>query len=174
MNNADKPKKSAHQVWREAKKAGLNNTEMKLLFKSEGIIIPKKQLKTKEQVIQEAYEVLNIPFNENILYDGWTKIKPGQFYSKYDDLDLLKLTAHVHSIRPKHLRGIENNNGWIKIENVDDLPKTSGNYLVFTADSKIETIYVDGDISSMKHTSQNWISHFTHFQPIKTPNPPLY
>lgn len=47
MNNADKPKKSAHQVWREAKKAGLNNTEMKLLFKSEGIIIPKKQLKTK-------------------------------------------------------------------------------------------------------------------------------
>ena len=46
-------------------------------------------MKTKEQIIQEAYEVLNIPFNEYILYDnGWTKIKPGQFYSKYDDLDL--------------------------------------------------------------------------------------
>ena len=47
MNNADKPKKSAHQVWREGKKAGLNDIEMKILLKSEGIIVPKKQLETK-------------------------------------------------------------------------------------------------------------------------------
>lgn len=47
---------------------------------------------------------------------GWTKIKPSQFSSKYDDLDLLKLTSHVHSIRPKSLSGIEDNNGWISIK----------------------------------------------------------
>ncbi len=129
-------------------------------------------MKTKEQVIQEAYEVLNIPFNENILYDnGWTKIKPGQFYSKYDDLDLLKLTTHVHSIRPKHLRGIENNNGWIKIESADDLPKEYGAYYVKYLNGQSVAWFNGTDFMTLVGKK---FTKITHFQPIKTPNPPLY
>jgi hypothetical protein len=37
--------------------------------------------------------------------------------------------------RPKSLDGIENNNGWIKIESKDDLPK-KGKYWGFTKDKK--------------------------------------
>ncbi len=79
---------------------------------------------TKEEKIKSEYEKLGLPFNENIIVDnGWLKIKPGLYSSKYDDLDLLKLTNHVHSIRPKTLKGIENNNGWTKLESEKDLPE---------------------------------------------------
>lgn len=131
---------------------------------------------TKEEKIKEAYCKLDMPFNENTLLNqnGWTKIKPLQYSSKYDDLDLLKLTNSVHSIRPKSLQGIETNNGWIKIESEDDLPKHKGDYFVYTRNKEIETVYADGDISLMEHTSKSWIRNFTHYQPIEKPKPPIY
>lgn len=76
--------------------------------------------------------------------------------------------------RPKSLRGIENNNGWIKIESEEDLPKHQGDYFVYTHNKVIETIYADGDISLMKHTSKSWIRNFTHYQAIEKPKPPVY
>ena len=49
---------------------------------------------TKEEKIKEEYLKLGLPFNENIIFDnGWLKIKPGLYSSKYDDLDLICKSA---------------------------------------------------------------------------------
>lgn len=60
---------------------------------------------------------------------------------------------------------------WTKINSKDDLPKIKGNYLVTTVDNNIETCYVDGDISSLKNTSDSWIRHFSHYYLIKVKLP---
>lgn len=80
----------------------------------------------KQEAIKQAYKQIGLPFNENVSwYNGWLRIKPNQYSSFYNEVDLLKLTSHIHSIRPKSLKGIEDNNGWIKIESENDLPKNS-------------------------------------------------
>jgi len=124
-------------------------------------------MKTKEDVIKEAYELIGLPFVDNVIYDnGWLKIKPTQYSSKYDDVDLLKLTNHVHSIRPKSLQGIENNNGWIKIESeaqYDELE--NGEYEWYNINNGK---YDKGDLWTY--------GVFTHYKivPIIKINPPLF
>ena len=70
--------------------------------------------------------------------------------------------------RPKSLQGIEDNNGWIKVESEADLPKESYNYWVFQN---------DGLIQSMKEYELNkkyYNIEATHYQPIQKPKPPIY
>lgn len=133
---------------------------------------------TKQEKIQEAYEEIGLPFNENVIYDnGWLKIKPTQYSSKYDLVDLLKLTSHVHSIRPKSLSGIENNNGWIKIESEDDLPKLTIEYHVLKNGSLTNAYYVKNNrwvINDNPYPKTTEIQGITHYQPIEKPQPPIY
>jgi len=129
---------------------------------------------TKEEKIKEAYKELGINFHENVLYDkGWMRISPSQYSSKYDKLDLLKLTDHTHSIRPKSLQGIENNNGWIKIESEDDLPKESGLY-----DFQVypQRSYRPNNLYWHKGATKiGWyIETYTHYQKTEIRKPPLY
>lgn len=69
---------------------------------------------------------------------------------------------------PKSLRGIENNNGWIKIESEDDLPKEDLVYWV-VKDNQIIDMEV-WEISLAFHNKRN----ITHYQPIEKPKPPIY
>lgn len=127
----------------------------------------------KQEKIKEAYLGLGLPFSENILFDnGWLKIKPTQYQSKYQYVDLLKLTNHVHSIRPKSLQGIENNNGWIKIESEDDLPKKSGLYFITRRKTNsIELVEIKLYVkSNIKFSVRN----YSHYQPIEKPKLPIY
>lgn len=128
---------------------------------------------TKEEKIKEEYLKLGLPFNENIIFDnGWLKIKPGLYSSKYDDLDLLKLTNHVHSIRPKSLSGIENNNNWIKLDTKSDLPKETGQYLTRRANGIIITEWFYNNNLSWYLWKDCY--SITHCQPIIKPREPLY
>lgn len=72
-------------------------------------------------------------------------------------------------VRPSSLKGIDNNNGWIRIESEDDLPKESGMY---------HTYYADGVVSSRYFNKEknDWTTNpkATHYQPIKKPLPPIY
>lgn len=73
--------------------------------------------------------------------------------------------------RPKSLQGIEDNNGWIKIESEDDLPKENNEYYWTITEN-------DKDIK------ERWFNKFfneyegegkvTHYQPIIKPKPPIY
>lgn len=131
----------------------------------------------KLQAIKAAYEDVGLPFVENVIFDnGWLKIKPTQYSSKYKDCDLLKLTTYVHSIRPKSLSGIENNNGWTRIESEEDLPKEYDvDYFCFHKNGRL-TIrsfyeYLGWGEFEAEILDQ---SDITHYQPIETPKPPIF
>lgn len=114
---------------------------------------------TKEEKIKEAWGEY---YNENINSDGWFNI-----WATNINLELCDVIGE--SCRPKSLQGIENNNGWIKIESEADLPKENGMYHI---------CYGDGIISSRHYHSKHndWLDHpkATHYQPIEKPKPPLY
>ena len=78
-------------------------------------------------------------------------------------------------VRPLSLQGIENNNGWIKIESEADLPKENGAYYVVRNDdfhkNDIQTFIYDNCDSFSKSI---WKSCVTHYQPIQKPKPPIY
>lgn len=87
----------------------------------------------KEEKIHKAYQdLLDLDVYNHVKLcinlDGWLPMRnlPTNF-----NLDSLigkfnyssELDLNVISIRPKSLNGIENNNGWVKIETEKDLPK---------------------------------------------------
>jgi len=123
----------------------------------------------KELAIKNAYEECNLPFNENLKYNnGWLKIKPGQFSSKYDRCDLLKLTSSVQSIRPKSLSGIENNNGWVEITCETVLTEGHIYWFYNMPQQAIWTPFIN-------HEKEFYSKEFaTHYQSITKPKNPIY
>lgn len=84
----------------------------------------------------------------------------------------LELEFENYQYRPKSLQGIENNNGWIKIESEADLPTKevdchiiyNNNLMTFAVwDNVLKGFY----IGIVKQNP-------THYQPIKLPEPPIY
>lgn len=72
-------------------------------------------------------------------------------------------------IRPKSLQGIETNNGWIRIESEEDLPKEDGVYWVYTVDGNRQLRYLEDFLHNGKINK-----YFTHYQPILKPEKPIY
>lgn len=68
-------------------------------------------------------------------------------------------------IRPNPLQGIENNNGWIRIESVEDLPKEPimSHYI-----RRCDNGYCTGIVDSSD------LDRITHYQPIVKPEKPIY
>jgi len=126
---------------------------------------------TKEEKIQEAYgeywEKLKFCIDEN----GWfNQITKWQSLDNYFHKDTIEGKSYLQ--RPKSLQGIENNNGWIKIESEEDLPTTeidchiiyNNNLMTFSVwDNVLKGFY----IGIVKQNP-------THYQPIIKPQPPLY
>lgn len=75
--------------------------------------------------------------------------------------------------QPKSLQGIENNNGWIRIESEEDLP-TENSGLYFVYDGKDVGIARMSTILFRCLTSNEVYSDVTHFQPIVKPEKPIY
>lgn len=141
---------------------------------------------TKEELIKEAWGGTNENINENGWYyfgycvNGWDDVKDWlkennlisdeSYYDmtcrELDNGDLISV-----KIRPKSLKGIEDNNGWIRIESEDDLPKVDGISCWIITEKN-------------KEIRQRWFNKFwneyegegkvTHYQPIEKPKPPLY
>lgn len=72
-------------------------------------------------------------------------------------------------LRLKSLKGIENNNGWIKIESEDDLPNESCK--IWVKDKKSKEIFLIHFTSSFFTPISK---SCTHWKPIKNPQLPLY
>lgn len=144
-------------------------------------------MKKKEEVIKEAWgkywdnmphELKEISINNN----GWIQGRDciqylGVDFSYSDELDTDMLHYGVSKQRPKSLQGIEDNNGWIRIESEEDLPKDVGSYLIqyeFKSGHKAITC-VDFDGQTFWHFGSIFrIELVTHYQPIVKPKPPLY
>ena len=139
---------------------------------------------TKEEKIKEAYievfgekrirYIMNYVYKENgfivgfVLLDLKLDIKNEKLERKFNGV--------VYSYRPKSLQGIENNNGWIKIESEEDLPK------ICTYDmSKFKLMYWTNGGQYEANDYKKWILHYSHlkithyqFIPIIKLNEPLY
>ncbi|MNY73651.1 hypothetical protein D3C86_2124910 [compost metagenome] len=75
------------------------------------------------------------------------------------------------NIRPKELRGIENNNGWIKIENEKDFPQKDDCDYWIVKNGNIELFHW---LKEETLNSVAWLSVITHYQRIAKPRPPIY
>lgn len=129
-------------------------------------------MNSKEQKIKaeygEYYEACN-PDNQ-----GWSSVD--EALGGYEFLDENIEYFDFESSgkwRPKSLQGIENNNGWIKIESEDDLPKESGWYdfqVYPQAEYKPNNVFWHAGATKI-----GWyVETYTHYQKTESKLPPLY
>jgi hypothetical protein len=126
---------------------------------------------TKEDKIKEVLGDLAINADEN----GWFNS------SVFSPIDLGLQSSQIENglndfklgkWRPKSLQGIEDNNGWIKISEKEDLPENESDCWFIHNEQKIK-----GNFIHNKFTC--WFGHFgwktiSHYQLITVPKDYLY
>ena len=137
---------------------------------------------TKQQIIHNEWSDLGIILLiSQYDFDGWidvNELEKNQITDKLEYKKYFELENGFETMlcRPKSLKGIENNNGWTKIESQEDLPKI-GSYDM----SSFKLIYWTNGGQYEANDYKKWILHYphleiTHYQfiPIIKPNEPLY
>ncbi len=150
---------------------------------SKELISEAKQILAKQKVIKKAWGELFDSFTEEdkkfiISENGYLVHDDFMFiyndYLLWNDIELIKNPFTNHLYRPKSLQGIENNNGWIKIESEDDLPKETIECRTCFYDGKN---YIKGNTGE-RNAKQLWNAYesiqITHYQPIEKQKPPIY
>ena len=125
---------------------------------------------SKEEKIIEAYgeywNLTNGNLNDDYSFD---------FIGSFSDYDLgtkfkiIFTGISMFRAIPFSIVGIENNNGWIKIESEKDLPEYNGKY-------HVRLVYGELSIKDYENTSyfRNEWSRVTHYQEVAEPQPPIY
>ena len=131
---------------------------------------------TKEEKIKEAYievfgekrirTIMNYVYKENGFIEGFVLLDL-KLDIKIEKLER-KFNGVVYSYRPKSLQGIENNNGWIKIESEKDLPKEKGLKCLFLCIHG-NTTYISDDVLEDPKWFINKYSHWRLKDEIKDP-----
>lgn len=119
----------------------------------------KSEFTNNEQDYDKRYESLKIWIDKN----GWLS---GTLY----DVDMNRFDVSGHTLRPKSLQGIEDNNGWIRIESESDLPKETACYHVI---NKKGLYFRKRFLCHLKDYKNKW-KQITHYQRIIKPKPPIY
>ena len=122
---------------------------------------------TKQETIKEAYG----QYYDDCMPDenGWFNVHNAKI--KFKNYYLLEnFDEEGNYRRPKSLSGIENNNGWIKIESEADLPREDGFYNLCNID---KDGYLPAEPLGILITFYN-TKTITHYQPIEKPKPPIY
>ena len=121
---------------------------------------------TKQEKIQEAYGEHWETVKNHHQFDGW--IYGWVLFTIDIDWEEIEVDGRIMR-RPKSLQGIENNNGWIKIESEADLPNDEKSYWVVNDEKEIfEMEY----FPNYKAFTEEGV---THYQPINKPFlKPLY
>ena len=135
---------------------------------------------TRKEIIIKAWMDLNIETPFGICdKTGWVH---GYFCNGIDDIinDYGDITdkidydidmSGVGKFRPKSLQGIENNNGWIKIESEKDLPKEKGLKCLFLNKNNMHTTYISDDVL---YDSDWFFRRYTHWKIKNEFKYPLY
>lgn len=126
-------------------------------------------MNSKEEAIKKAYGRIIPELDEN----GWIRYgvhspKTLPYFEETED------GMNNMCWRPKSLKGIENNNGWIKIESESDLPKEKGNYWVVDKFMESNPVQEYFNPSALKSLNNRWMHRFTHYQTIIKPEKPLF
>lgn len=120
----------------------------------------------KEEAIRKAY---GINFEKyNVTENGYSIEDNSAFYPN------IEWHPGISQLwRPLELKGIETNNGWIKIESEEDFP-TENSGLYFVYDGNDVGIARMSTILFRCLTSNEVYSDVTHYQPIVKPENPVY
>ncbi|AZA82182.1 hypothetical protein C1637_09870 [Chryseobacterium lactis] len=135
----------------------------------------------KQEKIQEAYSSHWEKVKPYVDENGWCDFKAlwGDFGNSkgLEGIELETMDPYdpkyCYFKRPVSLNGINDNNGWIKIESEEDLPKEKGHYWVKNkvSENRIDFDYIDWDCET---TIDLWMEFNTHYQRIPQPKPPIY
>jgi hypothetical protein len=141
-------------------------------------------LNAKQKVIKNAYgeywEKVKDYVDENGFINTYsTKISPHSLKYSWVDIEVSKKwiddkIGDTICFRPKSLQGIENNNGWIKIESEADLPKEGMHHSILL-DSECINGYRNYDVIVFYEVNSKFRKkEISHYQPIEKPLKPLY
>lgn len=147
-------------------------------------------MKTKEELIKESWGGLwdNVKsfIDKNGFVEFPTNAERQDIFWKNGDYDYFQTedrlgyngeSVGVQMFRPKSLAGIENNNGWIKIESEEDFPKEDCECWIFFPDNlDIMHAYftIDYNVFTRDGHGNLYQRCFTHYQLIVKPKPPIY
>lgn len=130
---------------------------------------------SKQKAIIEAYGEYWEQVKDFVDENGWCRNR--KIAGFYNSLREIQNHPNVNYwFRPLSLQGIENNNGWIKVESEEDLP-SNGTKCHF-----IINRFEENDYQGHFYDGLFWNSYseaythniVTHYQPIQKPNPPLH
>lgn len=133
-------------------------------------------MKTKQQAIQEAYGRFYDAKKRHYSVNGWSNPESYTEQEMYEMMQEINMEFGEHRCRPKSLQGIENNNGWIRIETEDDLPKdlTKCHFIIRGYENNhYMGHYYDGLFWNSHNEAYSW-QVVSHYQPIEKPKPPIY
>lgn len=129
----------------------------------------------KQEAIKKAYPKV---FGKYIDQNGWVDYFFMPYWSygfKVEDLDLVKFSDFsIDKYRLKILYGIEDNNGWIRIE------QDGSNLPPDTHEIRYKSFWQSGDHSKIDEMSANRLIRtfrngvVTHYKPIKEEPKPIY
>lgn len=145
---------------------------------------------TKQEIIQKAYEAVGVDWETK---KSFVNMEDGFAATLYDTneisgIDYLQLGLKDIDIknsvdtdfgnaviwRLKSLYGIENNNGWIKIESEEDLPDQDCDVWMIFKDEISQASY--NTERKIFEDSTGWYGYKTisHYQKIEKPKLPIY
>jgi hypothetical protein len=141
-------------------------------------------MKTKEEVIKDAYGEYWEQIKDNLWKDGWVEEfnvlpeirKSLSDFCDYKNLRFSQVGNHmIRGYRPKSLQGIEDNNGWIKIESENDLPKEDCKCWVVTESySTCLALFLSDTKRFWELADLDFRLLPTHYKILEEPKPPLY
>lgn len=129
---------------------------------------------TKQEKIKETYgehwEAVKNMADDNGFVNGYVHFDGVCGFKKYETED------NGSGWRPKSLQGIENNNGWIKIESESDLPTIGDDmeFYVILDGEMLRAFFMEDSKRWYEITNLNLKLFPSHYQPIVKPQPPLY
>lgn len=129
-------------------------------------------MKNKKEIIKEAWKGFDTKYS---LHNGWAVSYATNGIEDFpeemlqENFDFKFVDSDIVRFRPKSLQGIEDNNGWIKINsNGSNLPKIDFHTQYWFYNG--ESIWIETMSLSMKLGKDP----ITHYQTIQRPNPPIY
>lgn len=128
---------------------------------------------TKEEKIAEAYGDKYDKYKPDS--DGWSTKTVFEWDEVIKNDFITKSIAHgMYKVRPKSLQGIENNNGYTKIESEKDIPTEEGVFWVLRRGFHKPMYRVINDLFDEEEKSY-WLENYTHFIKVNRPeNLPIY
>lgn len=130
----------------------------------------------KQEIIQKAYGKSYYALKDYINENGFVDCVKNRKISLIPFFDVSEIEFNENLSRPKSLKGIENNNGWVKIYCENDMPQFDCDCFII---DKIKGV-VTGQWKQApneildKQARFFWLKKATHYKIIDKPQLPLY